>query len=127
MKTFNEYITESVASTPHKELRAAGWKKTGVDEHQSGTNHVYTHPHHTGHEIYVNPKNGAFEHKVNFSAAHKQKGKAAKGMSELAKHLDAHSRHTSYDANDRAAERRKHSHEDRSGARGFAGPRGFGG
>lgn len=94
---------------PHKDLRAAGWKKS----HRivsTGSNHdttVYTHPDHTGHEIHVHPKTGAFEHKVNFGAEHKQKGKDAKGMSELAKHLGAHSRHTHYDADSASSRRAK--------------------
>jgi len=120
MKTFGEYLTESVASTPHKDLRAEGWKKTG----ESGEHHVYTHRDHTGHEIHVHPKTGAFEHRVNFSAAHKQKGKDAKGMSELAKHLDAHSRHASYDSDRRQSGDGSGWDRGRSGYSDSPNPRG---
>jgi hypothetical protein len=98
------YVAEGVsASTPHKDLRAQGWKKTSTTG--AGVN-VYTHPHHTGHEVHLHPS-GHFEHKVNYGPEHKQKGKAAQGMSELAKHLDAHSRTTDYDEHTRAEHRRK--------------------
>jgi hypothetical protein len=101
MNTFLDFLTEGVL-TPHKELRTAGWKKTG----QSGESHVYTHPHHTGHEIHLHPA-GNFEHKVTFGKEHVQKGKYGKSMSPLTKHLDAHSRHTDYDEHTRAAAHRK--------------------
>jgi hypothetical protein len=98
--------------TQHKtDLKSAGWKKS----HRivsTGSNHdttVFTHPEHTGHEIHLHPQTGSFEHKVNFGAEHKQKGKAAEGMSELAKHLDAHSRHTQYDAHSASSKREKNS------------------
>jgi hypothetical protein len=112
MKTFYDYITEASLTpadlkkrdvykarvTQHKaDLKSAGWKKSHELQHTGGSVHVYHHPERTGHEIHMDPKTGSFEHKVNFGAEHKQKGKAAAGMSELAKHLDAHSRHTQYD------------------------------
>jgi len=114
MKTFGEYLTESANDikkrdvykarvTQHNsDLKLYGWKKSHELQHTGGSVHVYHHPDHTGHEIHMHPVTGSFEHKVAFSAEHKQKGKHASGMSELSKHLDAHSRHTSYDADRRA-------------------------
>lgn len=108
LKKLHESEILEEGTTPHQELRAQGWKKS----HRivsTGANHdttVYTHPHHTGHEIHLHPS-GHFEHKVAYGPEHVQKGKAAKGMSLLGKHLDAHSRTTDYDAHTRAEARRK--------------------
>lgn len=108
MRNFLDFSLLQEGTTPHKDLRAQGWKKSHriVSTGSNNDTTVYTHPHHTGHEIHLHPS-GQFEHKVGYGSEHKQKGKAAKGMSELAKHLDAHSRHTDYDEHTRAEYRRK--------------------
>lgn len=119
MRTLISFITEETKLTPHKELRAEGWKKTG----QSGEHHVYTHSGYTGHEIHLHPKTGAFEHKVKFNASHVQKGKG----SPLAKHLNAHSRHTDYDVHTRERGKESSAGWDR-GRAGYSdgpGPRGY--
>lgn len=95
-------------STPHKDLRAEGWKKTG----QSGEHHVYTHPEHVGHEIHLHPKTGAFEHKVYHRT------------SNLKKHLDVHTREAIY-AHDRASDRSSSGWDrGREGYFDAPGPRG---
>lgn len=119
MKTLISFITEDKALTPHKELRAQGWKKTG--EHEG--HHVYTHSGHTGHEIHLHPKTGGFEHKVKFNDSHYQKGKG----SLLSKHLSAHSRHADYDVDTRERGRESSSGWDRgrAGHSDGPGPRGY--
>ena len=117
MKTLISFLTEET-QTPLKELRAEGWKKTG----QSGEHHIYTNSGYTGHEIHLHPKTGAFEHKVKFNASHMQKGKG----SPLAKHLNAHSRHTDYDStsrknSSRGMDRGREGYSDGPGPRGYRG------
>jgi len=112
--------------TQHKtDLKSAGWKKAhNTGETSPSEAHVYTHPDHAGHEIHLHPQTGSFEHKVRFSDEHKQKGKAAKGMSELAKHLDAHSRHASYDSEKRERGDNRGWDAGRNGMSSAPNPRG---
>jgi len=56
MKTFNDYLTETVASTPDRGLLTSyGWKKVG--------NH-YEHREHPGNTIHIDHKTGMHLHKV---------------------------------------------------------------
>jgi len=122
MLTLFNNITEEKHLTPHKVLRAEGWKKTG--EHNG--NHVYTHEHHTGHEIHLNPKNGGFEHKVVFNASHHAKQIHITHQNALAHHLNAHSRTADYDAYNREHKKGSAKGMDR-GREGYdsaPGPRG---
>jgi len=136
MKTFGEYLTETANDikkrdvykarvTQHNsDLKLYGWKKSHELQHTGGSVHVYHHPDHTGHEIHMHPVTGSFEHKVAFSAEHKQKGKHASGMSELSKHLDAHSRHASYDSDRRQSDDGSGWDRGRSGYSDSPNPRG---
>jgi len=79
MKTFNDYLTETAASTPnyaksHEYLTNYGWKKVGTH---------YEHREHPGNTIHIDHKTGMHLHKV--VAAHRKNSRLLETLAGIAR------------------------------------------